>query len=58
MIPFFQKRNYILYSRLSRNLYHHISFDLVIFLKIIELLEYKTTLISCSNFLYIVLETL
>ena len=43
---------------LARNLYHRICFDHIVFLQIVELLKYKTTLVSGSNFLHVVLETL
>jgi len=43
---------------LSGYFYHDVSLNLIIFLKIIKLLKYKTALITCSHFLHIVLETL
>ena len=44
--------------QLSRHLYHDINFDHIVFLKIVEALEYKTALVACVDFLHVVLETL
>ena len=43
---------------LARNLYHRICFDHIVFLQIVELLKYKTALVTCVDFLHVVLETL
>ena len=44
--------------QLSRHFYHDINFDHIVFLEIVEALEYKTALVTGVDFLYIVLETL
>jgi len=40
------------------HLYHGVSLDYVIFLKVVEFLKYKTALIACRYFLNVILETL
>ena len=40
------------------HLYHGVSLDYVIILKVVEFLKYKTTLIACLYFLDVIIATL
>ena len=45
-------------SLLSWYLYHDICFDFIFFFNIVEVVEYKTTLISCTDFLNVIFKSL